>query len=260
MEPSIAARTEWPLGGGARAGLWRFLVTIGITAVVLAAAVVALARSPLFRVREIRVEGLTHGSPARIVRLAGLSERDHTLDLDVGLLRSRIERDPWVDRVEIEVQLPSTVTVRITERSAVAIVDLGAGPVLVDAEGRVIAPGPGRGLPEIVLRPGWVDRLQVHRLGTEARLRRPSLAPIARALAALEPEVLEEVLRAELTPGSGLELILRDGIRVLYGPAREMAAKAQVLGGLLGWQRVVGARIRTINVMAPSAPAVVLGR
>ena len=260
MEPSISARTERPLGSGARAGLWRFLVTIGITAVVLAAAAIALARSPLFRVREIRVEGLTHGSPARIVRLAGLSERDRTLDLDVGLLRSRIERDPWVDRVEIDVQLPSTVTVRITERSVVAVVDLGVGPVLVDAEGRVIAPGPGRRLPEIVLPPGWVERLQMARLGEERPWRSISLASLARALAALPPQVRDAVLRVELEPDTGVELILRDGARVVYGSAAEIEAKGEALARVLGWARATGARIRTVNVMAPSAPTVVLGR
>lgn len=260
MEPSISARTERPLGSGARAGLWRFLVTIGITAVVLAAAAVALARSPLFRVREVRVEGLTHGSPARIVRLAGLSERDHTLDLDVGLLRSRIERDPWVDRVEIDVQLPSTVTLRITERSAVAVVDLGAGPALVDAEGRVIAPGLGRRLPEIVFPPGWVERLQTARLGEERPWRSVSLASLARSLAALPPQVRDAVLRVELEPGTGVELIMRDGARVVYGPAAEIEAKGQALARVLGWARAMGARIRTVNVMSPSAPTVVLGR
>lgn len=259
MEPSISARTERPLGSGARVGLWRFLVTIGIVAVVLAAAAVALARSPLFRVGEIRVEGLTHGSPARIVRLAGLSERDRIFDLDVGLLRSRIERDPWVDRVQIDIQLPSRVTIRITERSAIATVEVRSGRVLVDAEGRIIAPGPRRGLPEIVLPPGWVERLQIARLGEARPWRSISLASMARALAALPPQVRDAVLRVEVVPDSGVELILRDGGRVVYGPAREIAAKARVLDRVLGWARAAEAKIRTINVMVPSAPTVVLG-
>ncbi len=255
MEPSISPRTDRSLGAAPRASLWRWLAAIGVASVVLAAVAVALARSPLFRVREIRVEGLTHGSPARIVRLAGLSERDGILGLDVDLVRARVESDPWVDHAEIDIDLPSRVTIRITPRSAIATVDLGSGPVLVDAEGEVIATGTGRGLPEILLPPVWIDRLR-----GETPLARPaSFAPIARALAALPAEVRGEVLRAEVTSGSGVELLLRDGGRVAYGPPREVAAKAEALDRVLGWAKAVGARIRTVNVMAPSAPAVVLG-
>jgi cell division protein FtsQ len=221
---------------------------------VLAATALALARSPLFRVREVRVEGVTHGSPARIVRLAGLSEHDRTLGLDLGALRARIERDPWVERAEIDIDLPSTITVRITERAPVATVNLGFGSVLVDAKGAIIAPGAGRGLPEIVLPPSRIERVR----DATPREHGVSLEPIAEALAALPTEVRAGVVRAELSSGAGVELILEGGVRVTYGRAREVAAKAEVLTRILAWARDAGERVRAINVMAPSAPAVVL--
>jgi cell division protein FtsQ len=214
----------------------------------------ALSRSPLFRVREVRVEGLTHGSPARIVRLAGLSEQDRTLGLDLDAIRSRVERDPWVARAEIDIDLPSTVIVRITERSPVAWVDLGAGPMLIDGAGVVIAPGTGHGLPEIVPPPGWTERLP---LGS---VRASSVAAVARALGALPTAVRAEVERAEVLPETGLELILRGGARVRYGPPRSIVAKGEVLAQTLAWAREAGEQIREINVVAPSAPALVLAR
>ena len=254
MEPSISSRTERAAAPRGLRGGWRWVVAIGVASVVLAAAALALARSPLFRVREVRVEGLTHGSPARIVRLAALSERDSTLGLDVDAVRARIEQDPWVERAEIDIDLPSTVTVRITERAPVATVNLGSGPLLVDAGGAIIAPGAARGLPEIVLPPSRIGRVPE---GTST-VPGVSLGPIAGALGALPPEVRADVVRAEVSASTGLELILRDGVRITYGQPREVAAKAEVLTRVLAWARGAGERIRAINVMAPSAPAVVL--
>lgn len=231
--------------------MWRWLPAIGVGSVVLAAAVLALARSPLFRVREVAVEGLTHGSAARIIRLAALSERDGTLWLDVDAVRARIEEDPWVARAEIDIDLPSKVTIRITERSPVATVNLGSGPVLVDARGAVIAPGSGRGLPEIVVPPSRIDRLAAGATPDGA-----TVGALARALASLRPEVRADVVRAQARAGSGLELLLRGGVRVEYGSPRDLSAKAEVLARVLGWARDTGVRIRVINLAAPSIPAV----
>lgn len=233
-------------------GPWRWIGAIGLASLVLAAAVVALARSPLLRVREVRVEGLTHGSPARIVRLSGLSEGDPLVGLDVGAVRARVERDPWVARAEIDVDLPSTVTIRVTERVPIAVVDLGSGPVLVDAQGAAIARGAGAGLPEIVLAPAWVERLRAG----DPQGPGPSVSAVARALGALSRAALERVVQARFSPGSGLELVLREGVRVIYGPPRELEAKAEALARVLRWAEETGARLRSINVVAPSVPAV----
>lgn len=234
--------------------MWRWLAAIGVGSVVLAAAVLALAHSPLFRVREVRIEGLTRGSPARIERLAAVSERDGVLWLDTDAVRERVERDPWVARAEIDIDLPSTVIVRITERSPVATVNLRSGPVLVDAHGAVIVPGAGRGLPEIVVAPNRIGRL----VGRGAPPTPVLLRAVARTLAMLPQEVLAEVTRARAATGSGLELLLRDGVHVEYGAPRALAAKAEVLTQVLAWSERTGARVRAINVVAPSAPAVTL--
>lgn len=250
--PRTDPSAEPPTGRRGASGLWRWVGAIGLASLVLAAALLALARSPLLRVREVRVEGVTHGSPARIVRLSGLAEGEPLVGLDTGAVRARIERDPWVARAEIDVDLPSTVTIRVTERVPIAVVDLGSGPVLVDAQGGVIARGAGPGLPQIDLAPPRLERLGAG----DARGPRPSVGTVARALGALPRAVLEQVVRARFTPGSGLELVLRDGVRVRYGQPGELEAKAEALAQVLRWARGAGARLRTINVMAPSVPAI----
>jgi cell division protein FtsQ len=225
-----------------------------MTSVVLATAILTVTRSPFFRVREVRVEGLTHGPPARIVRLAGLSEHDRTLWLDVGAVRERVERDPWVAQARIDIDLPSSVTIRITERSPVGAVDLGFGALLVDAEGVVIGPATTGRFAEIVLPPSRIGRVA----GAGGVAGVASLRGAARVLAALPPEIHGKVVRVEAEIGSGLELVLRDGVRIRYGSPREPGAKAEAVTEVFRWVRDAGERVRAINVMAPSAPSVVL--
>jgi hypothetical protein len=90
------------------------------------------------------------------------------LGLDTAAAARRIEALPWVAVAHVARQWPSTVTVVLTERSAVAVVaqDIvgqdavagvaaGAPTVLVDDTGRVLSTGSGivPGLP-VILSPG----------------------------------------------------------------------------------------------------------
>jgi hypothetical protein len=52
-----------------------------------------------------------------------------------------------------------------------------------------------------------------------------------------------------------LTVILRDGVRVLYGDASEAGAKGRALSSLLSWAKKQGIRAEYIDVRAPGAPA-----
>ena len=87
---------------------------------------------------------------------------DHLLLCDTALVESALRRHPWIASVEVRRTLPPALEVRVVERRAAALVDLG-GLYLVDAEGEVFKralPGDGLDLPVItgVGRDAWVDR------------------------------------------------------------------------------------------------------
>ncbi len=241
MDPSIGSPAE----ARARA-LRRWLVAVALASVLLAALLVAASRSPLLSVREIRVEGVSHGSTARIARLSGLSEEDRILWLDRAEIRARILQDPWVADVEIEVDLPWTVILRVRERSVVGTIRVEGRSILVGEDGTILGPGRRRGAAEIVLPAGPASRL-----GSA-----PELRAVARALAAMDPATRGRVRRVVVGEAGGLELVLADGARVRYGAPRDVETKARVLAELLAWVESQGIHPREINVVAPSAPAV----
>ncbi len=226
--------------------IWRPLVTAG-AAVVLALGGLALTRTGMFHVRSVDVGGNVHLSRAEVVRLAGVTTRSNAIWLDEGAARARLEQDPWVARAEVEVSLPWTVHVTIVERTPVATMDRGAGPLLVAGDGTVLGVATRtRGLAIIVTPPSWV-----------AGVEQVDLQGAARALGSLEPAILERVHRVELDPVKGLSLVLKDGVRVSFGSARSLDQKARALVDVLAWAEQMGERVRSIDVTAPTAPAVI---
>lgn len=117
----------------------------------------------LLRIHELRFEGLSRATPQELLELSPVQRGDHLLAADPAAVELALRRDPWVASVDVRRALfPAALVVKVTERRAAALVDLG-GLYLVDGDGEVFkraAPGDGLDLPVItgVTRDEWVDR------------------------------------------------------------------------------------------------------
>jgi len=138
--------------------------------IVAAAIVAALAllawrhavEGDLLRIREVRFEGLSRASAQELMELSPIQRGDHLVLCDPALLEVALRRHPWVSSVEVRRTLPPALEVRVVERRAVAIVDLGA-LYLVGSDGEVFkraVPGDGLDLPVVtgIGRDDWVER------------------------------------------------------------------------------------------------------
>jgi cell division protein FtsQ len=105
----------------------------------------------LLRLREVRFEGISRARPEELAELCPVKPGDHLLLVDAELVSSALARHPWVAAVAVERVLPPALVVRVTERRAVALAELG-GLYLVDERGAVFkraSPGDGLDLPVI---------------------------------------------------------------------------------------------------------------
>lgn len=243
MEPSTISRADTDLRHMVR----RWLTVVGLGSLVVAAVLLGVSRSPLLQVRDVRVVGTARVAPHRVERLAELSVGEPILWLDHAAIRERILREPWIADVGIEVELPSRVILRVSERSPIAAVELARRPLLLAADGTILGPGRTRGLPLIVLPEG-----PLRRMGAV-----PDLRTLTRLLESLDPAVRGEVRRLEVGDGGALGLRLRGGILVRWGTPHEMGAKARALEDVLAWAATQGLRLRVVNVAAPTAPTVI---
>ena len=208
-----------------------------------------LSRTSLLDARRIEVSGAGHVHRADVVALAGVSEDTNVLWFDEAAAEDRLESEPWIAHADVSASFPLTIRIAVTERTPVAVMGGGAGS-LIAGDGTVLG------------GPSGADKLPTIELGTvtTAEGRAPSPVGAARALGAMRPALRSEVTRVRVMLDGTIELRLRGGTTVRFGAPVETARKAEAIRRVLAWAEREGRAIRTLSMVAPSAPAATLVR
>ncbi|MBM7411038.1 cell division septal protein FtsQ [Clavibacter michiganensis] len=217
-----------------RAGLLGALGAVVTLAIVVGIAVY----SPLLALRTVEVEGADRVSPASIQ--AALADQVGTplplVDLDrVG---EELRAFPLIRSYSTESRPPSTLVIRIVERTPVAVIQSGAGFDLVDPAGITIERSTARpdGYPLIDL--------------PSADFSSPRFQAAAAVLVALPADFLPQVDSIQANTTDDVMLTLRSGKKVLWGSGERSVDKAEVLQALVKARGDVG----SYDVSAPDAP------
>ncbi|MGO9341997.1 MAG: cell division protein FtsQ/DivIB, partial [Acidimicrobiales bacterium] len=124
------------------------VVVAALGVCLLAAGGVVALHSSLFSARHLKVIGAVHTPVAEVLALSGLSSRPPLLDIDSAAVVAHIDALPWVKSAAVSEHWPDSVTVVVTERSALAAVEPNSTGAdtwsLVDGTGRVLADQPSR--------------------------------------------------------------------------------------------------------------------
>jgi cell division protein FtsQ len=239
----ISRPTEWfrSLGG------WHRAAVVAVALVAFAAAVLFLSRTSLLDARRIEVSGADHVHRADVVAIAGVSKDSNVLWFDQAAAERRLEAEPWIAHADVSASFPRTIRIAVTERTPVAVIRGRAGS-LIAGDGTVL-PGPSHG-----------DKLPTIDLGTvtTAEGRAPSPVGAARSLGAMRPALRSEVTLVRVMRDATIELRLRGGTTVRFGAPVETVRKAEAIRRVLAWAERRGSAIRTLSVVAPSAPAATL--
>lgn len=91
-----------------------------------------------FRVKWIRVEGMSVLDEATIREGCGITQEDNLIFLRAADIRKRVEEIPYVRDCTVTCVFPDTVVIKITERAAVATLLVRNRFYAVDAEGRLL--------------------------------------------------------------------------------------------------------------------------
>lgn len=202
--------------------------------------------SPLFDIQKIDVQGNQRLSDGDVVRLSGAHVGNNLLTLGLERIRRSLMRSPWIAAADPIRSLPSTLVIRVTERSAVAWVRDPSGYAALAGDGIVVERGTGS--PDGLVSLGsTASSVPVGRRvqGLDAQLR---------VTASLSPG-LRGTVEAANVEGNEVELLLAGGAKVLYGEAESLKAKNAALASMLRYARKNQIEIEYLDVRSPTAPA-----
>ncbi len=113
-----------------------------------------------FQIQKLVLETDPNGKlrESHIREYAGLSEGQNLFAVNIDKVRKALESVPLVDTVEVRRDLPSTLIVRVSERTAIARIGRRASsfPLAVDSEGYIL--GPSSYSPDLPLIIGLHER------------------------------------------------------------------------------------------------------
>ncbi|MFM6973812.1 MAG: FtsQ-type POTRA domain-containing protein [Agromyces sp.] len=215
----------------------RRVVVVGAALLgVLFVGVFGVAYSPLMAVKSIIVTG-TSLLDAGQVQAALAGELGTPLPLvNQDRITSALSAFPAVQSFSTESVPPSTLIVRIVERTPIGVLKRAGGYDLVDIAGVVVAhsDAPIDGAP----------RLDIDALGSDA------FRALGTVMLTLPLELRSRAVRAGAKSTSNVWFDLADGPTVTWGDASNGALKLRVLEALLA----ANPGVNEINVSAPNSP------
>lgn len=244
IDPRIAARRDAvDAERRRRRGRWWFALAIVIA--VLAGAW-AITRTALFDVDRIEVRGTVQTHVEDVVAASSIRLGEPLLEVDPSASARRVRELPWVDTATVSRDWNGLVTITVTERTFVAVVNDADGTGwLVDPTGRVLAPD------------GSMDMIDTLIVGAVAESPGTTVegADDALAVAALlTPGMRSRVATITIAPDGSVTLGLRPQGTVELGPPTDLAAKIASLRTVMA--QVDQRDLESINVINPSTPVV----
>ncbi|MER7116869.1 cell division protein FtsQ/DivIB [Saccharomonospora azurea] len=194
--------------------------------------------TPFLGVSTVEVVGARTVAVQAVRSAAAVPEEQPLLRVDADEVAARVRELPDIATAEVTRSLPSTLTITVTERRAVAYHDDDRGIRLVDATGvpykRVEEPPDG--LPRLELfDPGPADDVT---------------RTVTGVLASLPDELADQVVAARADTPGAVEFDFTDDRIVRWGDAEQNTEKAQVLAVLLTREGTV------YDVSSPELPTV----
>lgn len=226
------ARRQW----ARRWMRWKYVVvSVLLVALVVTAGWLVFFSSTL-AVSKVQVEGNQLLSDQKVLRIAAVPEGEQLAFVDLDDAARRVATLSEVKDVDVTRAWPDGVLITVTERTAIAVVDLAGKIRGLDEEGIVFrdyksAPP---GLPRV--RP-------TTSAGTDA------LKEAAGVVSALPDDLAARVDHVEVQTIDQITLVLRDGRQVLWGSADESELKATVLVTLL-----LNQEAKVYDVSVPGSP------
>jgi cell division protein FtsQ len=200
--------------------VWRYVIASVLLVALVVGAGWLVFISSVLTVKQVDVQGESHLSRQQILTAARVPVGAHLAGLDLDAIRSRVSALAPVRHVDVSRHWPDGVLIKVTERTPVAVVQIGGTFHAMDADGVLFRdyPRPPVGMPRVV---------STSNTGSAA------LAEAARVIASLPHDLAVRVDHVQVRGLDEISLALRSGATVVWGSDAQSALKAEVLTRLL---------------------------
>ncbi|MER6345536.1 cell division protein FtsQ/DivIB [Streptomyces sp. NPDC001595] len=207
--------------------------------------------SQWLRLERVSVSGTSKLTPEQVREAADAPVGAPLVSVDTEAMESRLRRKlPRIDSIDVVRSWPHGISLKVTERTPVLLVEKGGKFVEVDEEGvrfaTVSYARKGVPLLELTVSRSRSAAASLRRFG-EPRLVREAV----RVAGALPKEVAHRTRVVKVRTYDDISLELSGGRTVAWGSGEKGAAKARTLTALLK----AAPRARHFDVSVPTAPA-----
>ncbi len=241
--------------GSSRGWIWA-LAQIAILGVEVFGALFLLAQ-PAFRPQQVRIVGTTHLTAAQVTTTLALPADRNIFFLNQSELQQRLLAMPWVHSANVSLALPDRVTVKITEWTPSAVLQVGEATYYLNDIGEVLDPAlEAGGLPVI-------NRLDFGAVRDGERAVDPNLLPMLLQLrAGFHAAFRISLMSLQLDHREMLTVQTDRGWTIIFGQmvtSDDRASLEPKLAALRALSRRIdftSAPVQYINLENPGAPAV----
>ena len=215
--------------------VWRYVIGSVLLVVLSVVGVWLVFISSTLTVKHVDVQGESLLSQQQVLAAAQVPTGAHLVELDLGAIRARVAGLAPVKHVDVSREWPDGVLIRITERHAVAVVEIAGRYQAMDSDGvlfRTYA-RPPVGMPRVL---------------STATVSSDALAEAARVIGSLPSGLAARVDHVGVRGIDQVTLTMRSGATVLWGSDAQSVLKAEVLVKLLAH------RAGTYDVSVPGQP------
>jgi cell division protein FtsQ len=239
----------------ARGWIWALVQIVVLGAEIFA--VLFLLAQPSFRPRHVEVVGTKHLTAAQVRGALDLPGDRNIFFLSEAELAQRLQALPWVRSASVSLALPDRVSVRVTEWTPSAVLQVGEGTYYLNDVGAVLDPAAEAGSLPVINRPDFgAVRDGQHAVSGELL---PMLLQLRAGFgSAFKIAVMSfnldrrEVLTAQTDRGWTIVF----GQMVTSDDRASLEAKLAALRALSSRIDLASAPIQYVNLENPGAPAV----
>lgn len=232
----------------------RLVLSIGILAVLVGMLVLCLLLfTGICSIEEIEISGNSLLSEDEVLAACGVEVGGNLFTLSTSGIKERLEKSPWIKEAQVDKDYFNTVSIKVTERMPLAMINRDGRGYLVDSEGYVITEAPLEEYPDVVHihggdleRPPEVERLVVD----------DGLSYCVEALNSMPEDIRTRMAIANPFDERGQVFVMRSGTTVMYGCSGEHEKKNEILFAVLTDIEDNGRVVEYVDVRVPDSPVI----